>query len=101
MKTTMVRYKVKPDRVEENAALIRAVYDELRQKAPAGLKYAAFTMDDGVTFVHVALVDTPDGGNPISDTAAFKAFQKDLKDRCDEPPAATNLDEVGSYGLFG
>jgi hypothetical protein len=32
----MVRYKVKPEREE----LVRAVYDELRCPAPAGLRYS-------------------------------------------------------------
>ena len=29
MRQVMVRYKVKPDRVEENEQLVREVYDEL------------------------------------------------------------------------
>ena len=29
MRHVMVRYRIKPDRVEENEALVRAVYDEL------------------------------------------------------------------------
>ena len=36
MRQVMVRYKVKPDRVAENEALVRAVYDELGRVAPAG-----------------------------------------------------------------
>ena len=30
MQHVMVRYRVQPDRVAENEALVRAVYDELR-----------------------------------------------------------------------
>ena len=36
MKRVMVRYTVKPERVEENVELVRAVYDELRATRPAG-----------------------------------------------------------------
>ena len=34
MKRVMVRYKVKPDQVETNEALVRDVYEELRRNAP-------------------------------------------------------------------
>ena len=57
MRQVMVRYKVKPDRVAENEELVRAVYDELERVAPAGLRYATFRLDDGVSFVHLAIVD--------------------------------------------
>ncbi len=33
MRQVMVRYKVKPERVEENEALVRAVYEELAAAA--------------------------------------------------------------------
>ena len=36
MRQVMVRYKVKPDRVAENEALVRAVYEELGRDAPDG-----------------------------------------------------------------
>ena len=36
MRHTMVTYTVKPGREEENAALVRAVFDELAETRPAG-----------------------------------------------------------------
>ena len=54
MRQVMVRYKVKPDRVEENEALVRAVYEELAAPRPPGCRYATFRLEDGVSFVHVA-----------------------------------------------
>jgi hypothetical protein len=101
MKRVMVRYKVKPDRVEENEALVRAVYDELQRTQPAGLRYATFQLEDGRSFVHIASVETDDGRNPLSDVAAFKEFTANARDRCEEPPVTTELREIGSYNLFG
>ena len=92
----MVRYKVKPDQVERNEALVRAVYDELHRTAPAGLRYATFRMDDGVSFVHLASVEG-DGANPLQSVEAFARFQQGIAERCDEPPVAVELAEVGSY----
>jgi hypothetical protein len=101
MKQVMVRYKVKPDRVDENEALVRAVYDELQRTQPAGLRYATFQLEDGRSFVHIASVETDDGRNPLSDVTAFKEFTANARDRCDEPPVTSKLREIGSFNLFG
>lgn len=95
MAQVMVRYKVKPDRAEENAALVRAVYDELHRTAPGGLSYATFVLDDGVSFVHMATHDGDD--NPLAQVAAFQRFQEGVRDRCDEPPVVSRMREVGLY----
>ena len=97
MKQVMVRYKVKPDRATENEQLVRAVYDELQRTEPAGLRYATFQLDDGVSFVHIASTKTDDGHNPLSELKAFRQFQEDIADRLDEGPVVTALHEVGSY----
>ncbi|HEX4464652.1 MAG TPA: hypothetical protein VH042_08455 [Solirubrobacterales bacterium] len=99
MKQVMVRYKVKPDRVQENEELVRAVYNELQRTTPAGLRYATFQLDDGVSFVHVA--QTEDGQNPLTEVAAFREFQKEVGERCEEPPVVAELREIGSYRFFG
>jgi hypothetical protein len=101
MRRVIVRYTVKPDQVEANEELVRAVYEELGRTAPEGLRYATFKLEDGVSFVHVASVDTPDGRNPLSAVEAFARFQQGVADRCDEPPVATEMREVGSYRFFG
>ena len=91
----MVRYKVKPDRVDENEQLVRAVYAELAASAPAGLRYATFRLDDGFSFVHIASVEGEH--NPLAESEAFARFQADVRDRCEELPVVTELHEVGSY----
>jgi hypothetical protein len=96
----IVRYKVKPDRVVENEELVRAVYDELHRVQATGMRYATFKLDDGVSFVHLASNETEDGRNPLSDLPAFKRFQENIGERCDEGPVATELREIGSYRFF-
>jgi hypothetical protein len=101
MKHVIVRYKVKPDRVAENEELVRAVYEELERTKPDGLRYATFRLDDGVSFVHVASVDTEDGRSPLSDVPAFRRFVEHVDERCDEPPLATPMHAIGSFNPFG
>jgi hypothetical protein len=71
MKGILVRYKVKPDRAEENAIYVGKVFEELKKTAPEGLRYATFKLDDGVSFVHIASIETDDGQNPLPESPAF------------------------------
>ena len=48
MKWTLVRYKAKPGQADENQRLSAAVFSELQQKAPAGLRYAVFRVNNVV-----------------------------------------------------
>jgi hypothetical protein len=98
MPHVMVRYRVHPESAAENEELVRAVYDELAASQPEGLHYATFKLPDGVTFVHFAQHDEP---NPLPGVAAFQRFQEGIRERCEEPPAVTELQEVGSYRLLG
>jgi quinol monooxygenase YgiN len=99
MRQVIVRYKLKPDRVEENEELVRAVYEELGRVEPAGIRYATFRLDDGVSFLHFASIDTEDGQSPLGQLGAFQRFQEHISDRCDEPPEVTDLHAIGSYRL--
>ena len=99
MKRVMVRYKVKPDQVETNEALVRAVFEELHNEQPAGFGYATFKLDDGVSFVHI-VNEGDEKGNSLADVKAFAKFREAIGDRCDEPPVASELHEVGSFRLF-
>ena len=97
MKTVMVRYQTTEAQADVNAALVRAVFDELRSRAPQGFRYATYRLPDGVTFLHVAAFESADA-NPLASLPAFKAFQADLKSRCVELPVVTELSPVDSYG---
>jgi acyl dehydratase len=96
--TKVVRYKTRPECADENERLIRAVFAELAEQSPGGLRYAAFRLDDGVSFVHVAVLDGDE--NPLTVSAAFGEFQSGIKDRCVDGPAAADATAVGSYRLL-
>jgi|SRR5215471_16069590 len=100
MKRIMVRYSVKPDQVEENERRVKAVFAQLARDRPAGLRYATFKLPDGVSFMHIASIETADGTNPLQAVEAFREFVQTVKDRCVDPPVSTELDEVGSYQLL-
>jgi hypothetical protein len=95
MRRVIVRYRVKADRADENESLVRAVYRELEETKPEGLRYMTFKLDDGVSFMHIAESEGAD--NPLTQVAAFQEFQREIADRCDEQPVVTEMTEVGSY----
>src|SRR5215210_3423109 len=88
MGSSMVRYKVRPDRADENVNLVEAVYAQLARERPEALHYATFRLSDGVSFMHI-VIDTDAPGAILGRLDAFKAFTADLEGRCDEPPVVT------------
>jgi len=99
MERVLVTYKVKPDRVEENEELIKAVYAELRQINDLEIHYATFKLNDGQTFVHLASFASIEKQPILTESKAFKAFQENLKERCEIPPDPQKLNEIASYNF--
>ena len=94
MATTVVRYTAKPERADENAALVEKVMAELAETRPEGLSYQVYRCEDD-TFVHVA--DVTADTNPLFDSPAFQAFTEHIADRVVSPPVALPARLVGSY----
>ena len=93
----VIRYKTKPECADDNERLIRGVFAELTQQNPEVLHYAAFRLDDGVSFLHVAVLDGV--VNPLLTSAAFGEFQSAINDRCAEGPTPADATVIGSYWL--
>jgi hypothetical protein len=93
---TVVRYTTHPETADENERLIRAVFAQLAEQRPAGLRYLAFRLDDGVSFLHVAIFD--DDHNPLAELSAFSEFTSAIGERCTDGPTPVNGTVVGSYG---
>jgi hypothetical protein len=94
--TKVIQYTTKPECSDENERLIRAVFAELAEQNPEGLRYSAFRLDDGGTFLHVATLDGKE--NPLTTLAAFRAFQSAISDRCVVGPNPVDAIVVGSFG---
>lgn len=96
MKHVVVRYRVKPDRAEQNVRFVQAVFAQLERERPAGLEYASYRSEDGLSFVHVASYDEG-RDNPLTALASFAEFTAAIRDRCEEPPSAQTMSLVGAY----
>ena len=95
--TKVIRYKTKPESADENERLVRAVFAELATKSPEGLHYATFRLDDGVSFVHVAVLDGEENPlnrpppSPSSSRGSVVAGRR---------PRTADATVVGSYRFF-
>jgi hypothetical protein len=96
MNRTLVIYATKPEHAEENARLIRSVFDELQTQAPEGLRYTVLRYGEG-QFLH--LVEQRDGAPSLPDFEAFRAFQKGATERWLTRPEVSEVTVVGSYGV--
>jgi hypothetical protein len=96
----MVRYKIKPDRAEENERYITKVFEQLKQTQPKGLRYASFKLNDGATFVHIVSIEPEASSHPLKQLETFRAFTDTIDERCEELPVTWDLEAVGTYRLF-
>ena len=92
----MVRYRVRPDALEEHLELLHAVFAELDEVRPEGMRWESFRMEDGVSFVELAEVDV---GGRFSQLETWSAYRGTHDDRCDEPLQMVELERVAAYGL--
>lgn len=90
----VIRYRVKPGQGDENARLIREVFEGLERERPSGLRYRVFQLEDG-EFLHVV-----DGENSqaLRGLAAFERFQYGLAGRTAEAPVVRTAEALGAYG---
>jgi hypothetical protein len=93
--TKVVRYTTKSACADENEQLVRAVIAELSQGDGDALRYAVFRLQDGVSFVHVAVFDGTE--SPLSSSTAFAEFQSGIGDRCVDGPVVADATLIGSY----
>ena len=99
MSHTIVSYIVKSGREDENAALVRAVFDQLTQEQPTGFRYAVFRATDSSEFIHLYTDDGAEAGT-LQQLSAFQAFVADAADRHEHPAVFTEFELVGAYRTF-
>jgi len=99
MNVLMVTSKVR----EENAADAQAAIDKLiralEQAQPAGVRYAATRLSDGVTFLAFLELE-PGQEHPLRTFPAYTELLETFEAWRAEPAAAEHMTVIGSYRLF-
>jgi hypothetical protein len=91
----LIRYRVKPEKVEENQKLIEGVFRELQAKSPGEVRYLVLRLSDR-TFCH--LVD--DSTRTVANLEAFAAFQRGGAERRLDEPQQLEATIVGNYRML-
>jgi hypothetical protein len=94
-RSVIVSYTTRTDAAEENQRLVEKVFAELAADDPGGLRYAAFRLADGVSFLHIAIVEGED--NPLTRCQAFAEFSRHNEAARLEPPSRAEATLLGSY----
>jgi hypothetical protein len=99
MSHTIVTYTARPGHEQENAALVRAVFEELAQSQPSGFRYAVFRAAGKRDFMHLY---TDDGAAPgaLQQLSSFQAFLAGAADRHEQPATFGEFELIGAYRTF-
>lgn len=103
MKAVKVQYTVKESYAETNQKNIHKVMVDLQALNNSGIKYSAFMLDDGKSFVHFAMYPDEETAAIVNNLESFQYFRQQLKESQPEiPPKAEDLTLVGAaYEVFG
>ena len=97
MNRRLIRYNAKPDRADENQRLVEAVFHELREAKPDGVRYMVLRMADD-SFAH--FVELEGSVNPLQALNAFRRFSGTAAERTLEPPVASEATVIGDYRML-
>ena len=97
MNRRLIRYKAKPDHADENQRLIEAVFQELCETKPAGVRYMVLRMADD-SFAH--FVELEGTVNPLQALESFRKFSGTAGERTLEPPVASAAQVIGDYRML-
>lgn len=102
MPSVRVQYTVRPEFTPTNQANIAAVMSDLRELGHPGIRYAAYLLPDGQTFLHIAMFADAEAQGELGKLASFGKFQSELKaSGLISPPDAKPLEVVGaSWEIF-
>lgn len=96
MKTTLITYRVKADKVGEHEALIKAVFQQLQTELPTGISYCVLNTGDN-SFAHLVTFERETTHQNFINMDAFQDFQVDIKSRLEASPQVQDSNEIGMY----
>ena len=102
MKSVKVQYTVKAEYAETNKNNIAKVMADLSELAHPGIKYSAFILEDGKTFIHFGIYTDQEALDVVNNLSSFQSFREQLKSSGPEaPPKGEDLTLVdSSYEIF-
>jgi hypothetical protein len=101
MKIVRVQYSTRPAYAAANTANIQAVVNELKTINHRGIKYSAYILPDGKTFMHFDQFENEEAHLFLQELASFKKFAEELHaSRLEVEPKLDILSLAASTEVF-
>ncbi len=91
-----IHYIIQEDKVSENIARVREVFNSLNKTPIKGLSYSSYLMGENL-FVHIARFEDDEVISDFSAQREFKKFLTELEFRLKEEPIKNDIREIGFY----
>lgn len=79
MKVVRVQYTTRPEFVVTNQSNIAAIVEELKTLNHPGIKYTAWLLPDGKTFMHFDQLENEEAHQVLQSLASFHKFATELE----------------------
>jgi DNA-directed RNA polymerase subunit F len=78
MKIVRVQYTTKPEFASVNQENIRKIVNELKSINHPGIRYGAYLLPDGKTFMHLDHLENEEAHQVLQSLESFKKFDNEL-----------------------
>jgi len=78
MKIVRVQYTTKPEYAAVNQENIRQIVNELKKINHQGIRYSAYLLPDGKTFMHLDHLENEEAHQVLQSLPSFKKFADEL-----------------------
>jgi len=96
MKEFFIHYIIREDKVSENIARVKEVFNSLNRTPIKGMSYSSYLVGDNL-FVHIARFEDDAVISDFSTQIEFQKFVDELEFRLKEEPIENHIREIGFY----
>ena len=100
MREFFIHYIIQEDKVAENIARVKDVFDSLSETPIKGMSYASYLMGENL-FVHIARFEDETVISDFMTQVEFQKFLNELDSKLKEEPIENNIKEIGFYRNIG
>jgi quinol monooxygenase YgiN len=99
MISKMASYRVKADKQDEVVAVVEEFVKTVKENEPNTLRYTAYRLEDGVSFVHIMYFKDEEAEQHHQSTDYVKKFTKLLHPSCEQEPEFVTIAPVPAHFL--
>ena len=95
----LARYRIKSDKQDEIVTLLEEFVKTIKEHEPNTLRYVAYRLEDGVSFVHIMYFKDEEAEQHHQESSYWKKFTELLHPNCEEEPQFVSIAPVPAHFL--